>query len=281
MSDQTPNSALDGQQWPPGQPVPRPGPPGSPGSPVLPSKGLPGWAWALIVVGGVMLIGIIVTSVVVALQFLSRPEPLALCDVPGADGCGPLPIPTESATTEPSTEPILDFVSIDDLAEFDGTIPIWGLPILDGWEITIFDQGGINQMVNPSNGCQFTSSQNVQEPLTSNSYSDFLDTQLSLESIEEDLIATAQESELVSSLGSTEFALDIVGSGRTIEFLVSRVDYLNLDTSTRYAYEIAVRAMPEENSLMYLVLACPTDLVDSGNSPFEEIRAELAVLHGF
>ncbi len=276
MSDQTPNGPTDGQQWQPGAPVP------PQGQPVPPKKGLPGWAWALIGVGGVLLIGIIVAVVVGASLFFNRVNPQPPCGEPGAEGCGPpATLSTTDPSTDPTTEPDSDFVSINQLADFDGTIPVWGFPVLDDWEITIFDENGINQMVHVSNGCQFTSSQNEQAPLTSGADDDYIDTQLTLESIEQDILDAAQDAEIVSSLGSTEFALDSLGSGRSIEFLTSSIEYLNLDSNTRYTNEVAVRAMPQANAAMYVLLSCPSDLVNAGDSPFEEIRAELAVIPGF
>ena len=162
--------------------------------------------------------------------------------------------------------------------DLGATFPVWGYPFQDGWEVVIFDQQGINQSENAELGCLFTSSQNAQPAGDVNAKDDLTDTIATVDVLEQQLLASGHDAKLVGELGSTDFGINLPDAVERLEFLTTRVDYMNPEAGVGYTNEIAARAMPLAESFMYIVVSCPTTLVEAGNSPFEELRAGLAVV---
>lgn len=199
-----------------------------------------------------------------------------------------VPLPTPSATefAEPTPAPTsgsdlagqAGTLSLDEQVDLGGTFPVWGYPIQDGWGITVFDEQGINQSENSELGCQLTSSQNVQSAYNVGATDDLTDTLATVDALEQQLLSAGNNATLVGELGYTDFGINVSDSVERIEFLTTRIDYLDPDQGVSYTSEIAARAMPLSESFMYVVVRCPTSLVDAGGSPFEELRAGLAVI---
>lgn len=266
------------------------GPAGAGSPPPKPPRrgGLPGWAWALIGGGALLLIAIIVVIVIVVNSVLGAvtassrtddstavPAPVATETAPADDSAGasatPTTKPTEAAGSGAGTVTGLD-------VQADLGAPFWSFPILDGWEIGVFDQEGVNQATNAELGCLFTTSQNRQSPVNADATDDRTDTVETLEFLTQQMVNSVDEAEVVGELGSTEVAIGMRDSAEALEFATSRVEYINPDDGGPYVNEIAMRAMPLSEAYLYLVVSCPAEVVDAGNSPFEEMLGEAAVI---
>lgn len=249
-------------------------------------RGLPGWAWALIAGGAVLFIAVIVILGLAASAILgavTRVDDAA--DQPAspsatADTVTPsTPMPTESAAAPTGADEATGtLISLNEHADLGETFPIWRYPILDGWEIVVFDQEGINTTQNTELGCTFTSSQNKQPAQDVSATEDLTDSLATFEVLEQRWLDSASDAELIGELDTTSFAVAYPGGQGSLEFISSRIDYLDDATKVRYTSEIAGRAMPLAESFMYIEVSCPTALVDAGQSPFEELRDGLEVL---
>ncbi|MEC5183222.1 hypothetical protein RCH12_000669 [Cryobacterium sp. MP_3.1] len=212
----------------------------------------------------------------------------SVVDGVNAGRAGVLAVPTEVATdvAEPtptssaeSTEIAAGaLIPLDEHVDVGSTFPIWGYPMQTGWEILTFDQAGINQSENVELGCLFTSSQNKQPAYDLDATDDLSDTVATMATFEQQQLDAGNQATLVGDRSSTDFGINLPGADERIEFLTTRIDYLEPEMGVSYTNEIAVRAMPLAESAMYIVVTCPTALVDAGQSPFEELRAGLAVI---
>ncbi|MBX0300705.1 hypothetical protein K2F54_12040 [Cryobacterium sp. 1639] len=258
---------------------------GGPTPPVAPSRrGLPRWAWFLIGGGALVMIAFVVVVAIVVNSVIGAVTANEGADQPVAAPTGE---PTETAPptdgAEPSATPgagVADgaLLAVDDQADFGGAFPIWGYPMQDGWEIVIFDQEGVNQSTNEELDCMFTSSQNKQPAQDLEATDDLSDTLATMEALEQGVLENGTGAELIGDLDSTDFALSTPDGQGRIEFVTSRIDFVDPNLQLNYTNQIAGRAMPQAESFMYVVVTCPTALVDAGDSPFEELRAGLQVL---
>lgn len=249
------------------------------GAPAQRRSGLRPWMW-LPVAGfaALSITGAVVSGVAVG---------GSVAEQVNADRAGVPAVPTEAATAEPTTAPPSGesteiaagaVITLDEHVDIGSTFPIWGYPMQTGWEILTFDQGGINQSENSELACLFTSSQNKQPANDLDATDDLSDTLATMDSLERQQLDSGHQAELVGELGSTDFGINVADAAERIEFLTTRIDYMEPELGVSYTNEIAVRAMPLAESAMYIVVTCPTALVESGGSPFEELRAGLAVV---
>jgi hypothetical protein len=271
----------------PAVPAPQPVPGPQPQVPARqPRRGLPGWAWALIIGGAVMVIGVVVLVALAAnaiLGAVSRADDAATPPVPppAATATAAAPETTEpgaSAESPGAVDAAGALISLNEQADLGSSVPIWRYPILADWEITTFDQGGINTSQNSALGCVFTSSQNQQPAQDVTATDDLTDSLATFEVLEDRKLVEFPGAELIGDLGTAEFAVAYPGGQASLEFITSRIDYLDQDLNVPYTSELAARAMPLAESFLYIEVACPTALVDAGQSPFDELRDGLEVL---
>ena len=264
-----------------------PGPPSGPAAagPTPPPRrgGLPGWAWALIAGAAVLLVGIVVVAVIVVNSVLGGITSPAVTEEPLAAPTAAAtaePAPSATPTGQPSADGELQsgVTSLDDHVDQGTSVPVWRFPLEDGWEITVFDQQGVNQAQNDELGCLFTSSQNKQPAYDVGATDDRSDTEASIASLTQQMVDSVDEAAVVSPLGSADIALTQAGSEDRIEFATSRVDYVNPQNGQDYTNEIGARAMPQAEALMYYVVSCPSAVVEAGNSPFADLGEALAVV---
>jgi len=229
---------------------------------------------SVLAIAGSVIGGLVVGGQIVAEVNAGRQKPVQSTATPAPSG-------TDPASPASGTDPLAGItgtISLDDQVDLGGIFPVWGYPFQDGWEVLTFDQNGINQSQNADLGCLFTSSQNKQAAGDLAATDDLTDTLATVDALEQQLLASGNEAKLVGELGSTDFGVTLPGAEQRIEFLTTRVDYLNPEQGVSYTNEIAARAMPAAESFMYIVVSCPTSLVDSGASPFEQLRSGLAVV---
>jgi hypothetical protein len=262
------------------QSVPQPQPQPSAGQP---RRGLPGWAWALIIGGAVVVITVVVLVALAAnaiLGAVSRADDAASRPVPPPAATATALAPEATGSTEPpgAGDAAGALISLNEQADLGSSVPIWRYPILADWEITTFDQGGINTSQNSALGCVFTSSQNQQPAQDVTATDDLTDSLATFEVLEDRKLLEFPGAELIGDLGTAEFAVAYPGGRASLEFITSRIDYLDQDLNVPYTSEIAARAMPLAESFLYIEVACPTALVDAGQSPFDELREGLEVL---
>jgi hypothetical protein len=279
--------------------APAPAPAGGPAVPAAqpqpsvrpPRRGLPGWAWALIVGGSVLFLVAVVLLVLAATAILgavSRAEDAATAPQPPvatatastpdpADTLTPAEAPTAEAPTGADATPGT-LITLDEQADLGSAFPIWRYPIQDGWAITTFDQEGINISENAELGCVFTSSQNKQPAQDVTATDDMTDSLATFEVLETRKLNDHPGAELIGELDTAEFAVAYPGGQGSLEFITSRVDYLDQASKVPSTSQIAGRAMPLAESYMYIEVTCPTALVDAGLSPFDDLRDGLEVL---
>lgn len=266
-----------------------PGGPTGPGGPVPPKKGLPGWAIGLIIAGGLLLIGVIVVAVLVASLIVNAVKEED-CSASGSCGQGLPPTASEEPLADSETEqtpadPEADpgspgtssgNISMDSSAEFDAP-PIWSAPLLEGWEIVILDQDGINQFANTELDCSITTSQNVA-PVDLSPSSDLA---LTMQLMDElgDQLASATTTAKVVSERAIDLSLGSAGSGSHIEFAMNRIDY-STDTGD-YASVLFGRSMPHSGSYMWSQLSCARTVMDGADSPLQVMMDQITVLPAF
>lgn len=272
MTDQTPDNSAPAQPVQPPAPLapPAAAAPGGPSGPVPPKKGMPGWAIGLII-GGAALVILLIVGVVIAVNLI----------VPKADTTAEPTSSPITKTEEPAQEPVdpgasSDNVTLDDSALFDGP-PVWSAPILAGWDIVTFDEGGINRFKDSASGCTFMTSQNLQKVDTS-STSDRSTTQKLATQLQESITSRTTEAEVIYSK-SVDLSKSLAGSGPTIEFATVRVDY-SVD-SNNFSSVFFARSMPASGSYMFTQLECMKTIMDSSTSPLDELTSKISVSSGY
>jgi hypothetical protein len=248
--------------------------PGGAGFPPPPRRGgLPRWAWFLIGGGALLMIVIIVVVALVVNAVLG-----AVTSADRADQ--PTTAPTAAATSPgtgtptPTTAAGAGVTSLDEHVELGA--PFWSFPVVDGWEITVFDQKGLNQATNTELNCLFTTSQNRQAPYDLAATSDRSDTEASLDALIQEMVKVGAT--VVGDNSSTEVAVGVGQAGQSLEFATGRVEYVNPQDGGTYINDIAARAMPKSDAYLYLVVSCPAAVVDAGQSPFAELVDSSAVV---
>jgi len=246
-----------------------------------PRGGLRPWMWvpvaglaALVIAGAVASGSLVGGSVADQVNATRAGLDPSLPTPPATEPAAPAPAPTSGADLAGQA----GILSLDEQVDLGGTFPVWGYPIQDGWGITVFDEQGINQSENGELGCQLTSSQNVQSAYDVSATDDLTDTLATVDALEQQLLSGGNNATLVGELGFTDFGINLSDAAERIEFLTTRIDYVDPEQGVSYTSEIAARAMPLSESFMYIVVRCPTSLVDAGGSPFEQLRAGLAVI---
>jgi hypothetical protein len=267
-----------------GTPGPPTGPPAGPPAP--PRKGLPGWAWALIIGAAVVMIAVIVVVVIVVNSVLgavagdnSAAEPTAVPTAAGTESAPATEAATPSATPTAKPTKAADAgsgtaISLDEHVEF-GT-PYWQFPIEDGWVMAPYIAEGVSQADNAELGCKFTTNQVTKPAADLAATGDGSDTESALVILEQQFLAEMPTAEVVGSHGSTSIAITMPAGSDGMEFATSRVDYTV--SGVDVANEFAARAIPQSDAFLYYNVSCPTAVIDAGNSPFEQLTEELAVV---
>jgi hypothetical protein len=266
-----------------------PGPPTGPptGPPAPPRKGLPGWAWALIIGAAVVMIAVIVVVVIVVNTVLgavagdnSAAEPTAVPTSAGTESAPATEAATPSATPTAKPTKAADAgsgtaISLDE--HIDLGTPFWSFPIEDGWVMRAPSEAGVQQADNAELGCLFTTNQLTMAPFDTAATGDRSDTESGLQSLEQQMLGAADKSEVIPGAGSVEIANFLAGGSETIEFAASRVEYVDAD-DVAYTNDFAARAMPKGEAFLFYNVSCPTAVIDAGNSPFEQLTEKLAVV---
>ncbi|MDO5502134.1 MAG: hypothetical protein Q4G67_03060 [Actinomycetia bacterium] len=152
----------------------------------------------------------------------------------------------------------------------DGDLPVWTVPFgVDGWEVTVLNQNGLNQFENAA-GCLFTSSQNYApgDP-------DSTDAQTSQALAEQ--IATALETQGES--GESEFSRDTVPTGFPDQGPTEmvRIDTTYVAGGEQYQSVVLARTFNERDSWVSLQYACPADAYDEAE--FSDLRDQVSLTY--
>ncbi len=272
MTDQTPHDGVPPENGQPPMPAGVPVGPTDPGAPVPSKKRLPGWAIALIIGGGLLLIGIIVVAIMVVSMFLNTRQ-IEDCSMPGSCGQGLPPTPTGEASISPTeSDPSTDNIPLDGSAAFSNP-PVWNTPFLSGWDINIFDQEGVNQFESKALGCLFTTSQNMQS-VDASSPSDAAQSTQLMNDLTDSIVKEVPDA-IVTGMRPAEVGLGISGS-HTIEFATARVDYTT--SLGDYVNVFLARSMPSSGSYMYALVSCPTATMDGAESPLEDLLDQISIV---
>ena len=132
--------------------------------------------------------------------------------------------------------------------------PRWGFPLdTEGWELSVWDQNGINQIKN-SEGCLFTSSQNRVQP----------DPDKSAREASEDL-AKEFDAGLSGAVAESDFThsdgeIHLITGGTTEAIQVAGT-YANAQ-GEEFETTFLGRVFPDQQSWVSLQYACPSDAYD-------------------
>ncbi|MBH0116473.1 hypothetical protein I6E52_06395 [Salinibacterium sp. NG253] len=264
--------ATTGAPLPPAPPLP----PVQPLAAEAAKSGLPGWAWALIIAGGLFVIGMIVTVVVVAVVIVGAANKED-CSLPGSCGQGLPPITAEEPIEE-LTEPASgERITLDGNANF-GEPPVWGVTLDPEWEILVFDEDGINSLGDPTTGCNIVTSQR-QTAVSTPTGGDLAASEAAMQEEVEALIVSGVSMQELDS-GTVDIAVASESSGVSIEFLTS-VRYQESSEGASRVSELLVRGMPASGSIMAALVVCETSVYEAGESPFNDLISGLAVTAGY
>lgn len=242
-------------------------PPPQPPAPAPPRRGLPVWAWVLIAVGALMLIGLIVVIVIaVVLITTLRPDPV---DPIGA----PTPPPTAEATAAP-VEPGAGPFSLDSIAPA-AQGPFWSVPgdVLTEWETIVFDVDGLNHFQNAELGCDFRTYQafGVGDPADVS-----------------DRAASEAQMDVLAEVWLSEGLIDVerlpqetvwleMDFTDEVEFLVDRIDGTYAETGVASQTYLIGREFIASGGALAARLECRTDVMEGPDSPLPWILDELGV----
>ena len=133
--------------------------------------------------------------------------------------------------------------------------PRWSFPLnVEGWETSVIDKNGINQLQN-SQGCRFTSSQNRVQPDPDQSAREA--SQDLAEEFEQGLSRQAAETDF--TYGEAEIHL-FMDAGTTDAVSLSGT-YAN-SQGQEFETTFLARVIPEQQSWVSLQYACPADAYD-------------------
>lgn len=133
--------------------------------------------------------------------------------------------------------------------------PRWSFPMsVEGWEMSVIDQNGINQIQN-AEGCRFTSSQNRVQPDPDKSAREA--SQDLAEEFDQGLSGQAAESDFTHGEGEIHLFMD---AGTTDAVSVSGT-YANAQ-GEEFKTTFLARVIPEQQSWVSLQYACPADAYD-------------------
>ncbi|QYH35300.1 hypothetical protein [Salinibacterium sp. M195] len=259
-------------------------PPASTGQPMPPvqppavaaaKSGMPGWAWALIIGGGVVLIGMVI-AVVIIVVIISGALNRGDCSLPGSCGQGLPPVTSEEPADEPA-DGSAERITLDGNADFGGA-PVWGVPVDPAWEVLVFDQDGINSFRDPESGCYIVTSQ--RQTAVSNPADG--DIAASEAAMQEEIAALMSITSTIEELdsGTLDIAVATQSSGISIEFLTS-AQLQTVSAGDMRVSEILVRGMPSSGSIMSTLVLCSANTYETGESPFSDIASQLTVNAGF
>ena len=247
------------------------------------------WIWFA---GGFSLL-LIIVLIVVAVVRNNAPEaePVAT----------PSAAPTATATAEPeaSTAPTATplptstpseagtigdengYIALDTFADFEtGSPALWASPTPSGWEVTVVDQDGLNQISNTALSCMYTTSQSYQDPIDASATSDQSDTAAMLVTIEEAFASQTMES-TTTPLDNVDIAWGLPGAASKMEFVSSRVDYTRADTGEAYSTVFVVRATPQIGGLLYASVNCPSATFGSATDPTQALLDGSSIIPSF
>lgn len=246
-----------------------PGGPGQPnygqpyGAPQPPKKkGLPWWGWGLIVVGGIIVIG---GGIYGAMALTHAVQHTIASDDDSADpDPAPAPETDEPASddgedplgTDPSLPAEAGAYTLDDVAPFSDK-PYWSVPLVDGWDTLMFDEGGMNVFQDPSGtGCVFSSYQGVwlqgDASATTDADATAADFDYFIESNTAQVGATGVE---ITERSSVEVA----STEGYVEFAAYDVSYepdAEISDAPSLDERWYIRSMIDVNSTMFVRLSC-------------------------
>lgn len=180
------------------------------------------------------------------------------------------PSASSSASASPAGKGVL---TLADDKGVSGT-PYWGLNKVDGWEIVVFDQQGLNQMKNATTGCQLTS---YQAKLKDKPASD-ADGSKNLTG--NYFLALKRKAASTKDLGTSTVVL---GRGFTsdlengVEFYLGAMDYVGTDKVARRSV-VASRAFTKEGNALQLILTCKPTALPGGDAT-KKLMQELALIN--
>lgn len=151
-----------------------------------------------------------------------------------------------------------------------GEKPVWGIPQqVEGWEVTTFDEQGVNQLRNQDD-CRYTTSQNHlgegypdDDEEASNAYADQLEKSLGDQ----------------MNLGTVDRSTDTVPTGLSnagpTETVRLDYDYTVDGKDTDYRGILLARAFTEQQGSLYLMYSCPSEAFDE--EEFDSLKQKTSV----
>jgi cytoskeletal protein RodZ len=263
------------------------GPTPSP-SPTSPKRGIPRILWIAIAAVVVVLIVAVVgfsTRLVAATDSSADDKP----DAVSTDTAEP------STSSQPSTEPSASAapesgapsgqstgdVSLDDAFVLGTTGPaIWQIPSVDGWTITTLDQQGVTAQTNEQLGCTFTTVQNQQVPVDATATSDRAETEATVQAMQKGFLGQSPSAQFTNTPGlAVPYGATGIVEGN-VEFAGFRADYVRDDTGETWSSMFVTRTMPQIEGMMYSVLNCAKETIDSDETIWRGMLDQTVVASG-
>lgn len=181
--------------------------------------------------------------------------------------------PSASSSTAAASPSGKGVLALSDDQGVPGT-PYWGVNKLAGWEMTVFDQQGVNQLKNASTGCQLTSYQaKLKDKPTS-------DAEGSKNLTSNYLLAVKRKAASTKDLGTSTL---VIGRGfnrdlaNGVEFALGAMDYVGTDKIERRSV-VASRAFTRQGNALQLILTCKPAALSSGDAT-KKLMQQLALVN--
>lgn len=219
----------------------------------------------LIIAGGVLLVAVIVVILIV----VNSPQPED-CSAPGS--CGQ-PLPPTATPTAKAEEPQDTVVALDSATTFENP-PRWKFAEHHGWDAVPMEEETALGFSNVSLGCNFFAGHDTLE-VDRTSNSDLPHTATVFEELQNAMEALDPNFDVVTA-GTLNLALTAPDSREFIEFATITIDYSMPEGD--FTSEFFGRAMPHSGIFMLSQLDCPSTVMNSSDSPRQEIIDAIVVV---
>ncbi|MBH0116474.1 hypothetical protein I6E52_06400 [Salinibacterium sp. NG253] len=249
----------------------------TPGAPPIARRGLPGWAWALIIGLPLLLLGAVWVGLVLVGLFFSAASTSAGCDDGYCDWGAPVePTSTSSDSPLDAADPT-NSVPLAGNAVFDGQ-PVWSLTLEPTWQELDLDLIGLTVFHDDATGCELIASQSVAAPNTENAGDAVLSADLLSQEIKA-LTAGNSEALVLNAGAATDIPIGGAGSGSTIDFASATISQRNA-ADVAMSTEIVARSMPDSDVALVAMLTCETATIPTFGEKFDFFSTALAVAVG-
>lgn len=269
MTDQTPQNSPPQLPVPTGNVTHRPASVGGP----VPRRGLPRWAWALIVAGGIVFIGI-AAAFVVSASLVFGASPAADCDGTRCNSEGTAITKGKSTQSPTPLAGGVERIPLTTLAVFDGQ-PVWAWQMTPDWKHITFDDDGVNVWQHDETGCSLITSQTVASQMAE-SPTDSVPSEEMVDGVIEAFAEKGPEASVLD-VGTIDIVYSTSRGETAIEFATGTVA-LTLPTGEHQVAEVIARSMPDSGTSLVATMTCDPAVHAAAAEPYGQLRTIFAVI---